>query len=687
MNRVKRLIGFSTSLVMIITFIVSVTGCSAKEFFAKSGDTETLNDPSKDGVITNAEWLAMVNDAFGMQVDETDEDGELNAAKDWGVIEEGETVDMDSPVTDQFATKTLMRASGFVGSGASDEEIIQAAVSHGIITPDSADISKPQRAAEAISSTVDSWAHQTYEYFEDVKYAENVQDLSQKVESSSVKIDSDDTVVIPTSSASGIGTNSVFILPPGDKYEKGIALKAVSVTDNGDGTTTIKSVPASRDDLYSDIFVQGSFNPDSDGIVSYDKDAEIVVRDKATGMSFKAPHGYEGGVMPLSVSENNAYIKQLKTTEYNQNGCSLSISKEIDGVKYSVGVDDIHLNAKIDYTVTKVKELRAAVDYKTTFGIEHEIGKFEKTFEPGGHNYFDDAEAVAAVYKIGNVSFTVYYGISVDFTVYLVISASGAVSVEISQNHTKGFEWKNDNFRTINEAGTPEVSFKLSGEVGLNLKLELSLNLYLIKNVLEHKLFAVSISAGPRLSGEVTVRNDMTCISVTGYLGIDFEVELNLIFKKYSAKIGIWTSGNSPVKFLDLHYEVTMTQGFHKVDACTHGAEETTPAVTSAFVPDGKLALQTTYLSLGAGSSTVIGIKSSPVDISQLRWESSDSSVVSVDSTGKITTKQKNGSAIITVRTPDGKQSAKCTVKVNADIMKIGAYVSTDDFYPEMMCA
>lgn len=682
MDKFRRILSFSLTLAMTFVFMVSAAGCSAKEFFSNEPKNEN-SDPSTDGVLTNSEWLAMVNDAFGMVVDEEAEDGELDAAKQWGVVGEDETIDMDAPISDQFATKTLVRAAGFVPPDASDEEIIQSAIEHGVITNDEK-ISDPQNAVQALSDTAHEWSTMTYEYKEDVKYAENVQDLTQSTDKSDFTIDKDDTVTISSRFAENIGTGSVFILPPNDVYEKGIALKAVSVVDNGNGTTTIKSVGADKKDLYSNIFVQGSFDANKDSIITYDDDTEITVSDSTTGMSFTAPHRYENGIVPLSRSHEKGSICQMKNEDFTLNGCDISVSKTVDGITYSAGVSEVKLNAKIDYSLTKVKEMRATVDYKTKFGVGYEKEVFEKEFELGGKNYLDDAEAIREVFEVGNISFTIYYGISVDFTVYIVVSASGSVSLEISQSHTKGFEWKDGNLRNINESGTPELDFKIACEVGVNLKFELSLNLYLIKDVLDHKLFAVSISVGPRLSGEITVRDDMTCVSVTGYIGVDFEIDLDLIFKKYNLTVGIWTSDNSPFKFVDMHYEITETQGFHKVDGCTHGAEVTTGPVTTIPSTDEKLVIGTAYLSLSEGASGSISIKSSPVDKSYLIWESSDTSVVTVDSSGNVKAGSKNGSAIITVKTPDGKQTAKCSVKVNAAISNVNRPAATDNNYEPM---
>ena len=51
------------------------------------------------------------------------------------------------------------------------------------------------------------------------------------------------------------------------------------------------------------------------------------------------------------------------------------------------------------------------------------------------------------------------------------------------------------------------------------------------------------------------------------------------------------------------------------------------------------------------------------VTLTKHSWSSSDKTVATVDSTGKVTAKKK-GSATITFTTQDGRKSAKCTIKV-----------------------
>ena len=73
--RFKRIISAITGMAVLASSMSVLSGCSMKEFFSKD---ESSSGAADDGVISNGEWLAMVNDAFGMQVDETSETGELD---------------------------------------------------------------------------------------------------------------------------------------------------------------------------------------------------------------------------------------------------------------------------------------------------------------------------------------------------------------------------------------------------------------------------------------------------------------------------------------------------------------------------------------------------------------------------------------------------------------------------------
>lgn len=249
---VKRIISAVTSVAILASTATVFSGCSLKEFFSnepKSESPSTPAEPTSDGVLTNGEWLAMVNDAFGMQVDEESETGELDAAKEWGVVGEDESIDLNAPVDDRFVTTSLMRAAGYVDTSASDQDVINAAIQHGVISDANSSVSNPAQAVASLAAAQDSWINQEIVQHEEINLQDNVVNYTGEISVSDIEI-SNDGVTIPSMYAVGLEKDSVFILPKDEATGEGGAYKTISTIDNGDGTTTVKSVPADFTEIY-----------------------------------------------------------------------------------------------------------------------------------------------------------------------------------------------------------------------------------------------------------------------------------------------------------------------------------------------------------------------------------------------------------------------------------------------------
>ncbi|MDO5559704.1 MAG: Ig-like domain-containing protein [Oscillospiraceae bacterium] len=654
----KRIISAATCAAMLISMTSVFSGCSMREFFAKD-DPAVQTTAGDDGVLTNGEWLSMVNDAFGMQVDDSAEDGDLAAAEEWGVIDSKDQVNPDEPVSDQFVTKTLMRASGFVDPGASDQEIIQSAIDHGVITQNE-DLTKVETAAESLSNAKTEWSHQTFENKTDITYQEGVQDFTQNQDLESVNIrESDNTVIMPSEYAKTLTADSVYILPPNATFKNGCAYKVLSVKDNGDGTSTVKNVPAEIKDVYSDMDVSGGFKPDCSDVEVLN-DNVTVTSGSAQGMSQTGSFD-EGAVQQLGCTDDGN-IQPMGSTEFN----SVSFSVSLDNVEYALSVDNIVLNTDVDWSYglfsgLDVDRIYMALDYDTSVSVKYAWeGEKNRVLK---HTQLDSV--VEPSIAVGKFAIYICPGLSVNFRVELVFKANGGVEVVVTQSNTRGFEMKGSSFRQINEDSCT-TDFKLTGEMGIYLDLILALSLdYIIGEI---DLVSLTLEVGPTLSGEVDVHeNDMVCISINGYLKMSLTLELNAIFASTSVEFTGWDENNSPWKFLDIHLE-----DFKRVPKCTYEDQVTTvTTVTTEAVREGTFALNQTYLSLNEGSSSALQLKSVPTGCSTsgLKWSSSDTSKVTVDSNGKITAAAA-GSATITVTSADGKYSASCAVVVHEDYSK-----------------
>ena len=672
----KRIFAAFTSAMMLISMSTVLTGCDLESFFkGTKTPTQTAETPtaasSDDGVMTNGEWLAMVNDAFGMQVDETAEDGELQAAKDWGVIGEDEAVDLSAPVTDDMVTKTLVRASGFGTVDSSDQEIIRAAVDHGIISGENASVSDPGAAAAALSAAQNAWMHQDLEEHVDVALVDGVIDYTNQMSANEYTI-SNDSVTLTSDVAEDLKPDTVFVLPKDPETGEGGAYKTVSVIDNHDGTSTVLSVPASVEEVYKHIQLKGNFPADSRSATAEGDGVSVTV-----GVAEDAAH--PGEVAPLGYTDDGA-ISPLASASADPISYTVDLG---EGFTATATVKDIQLNADIDWSFNwglKVNYMRATVDYTSEIKVESKEFKTEMTLEEALQKMHHSKPKT----DIGSIEVPLGSSpLRVKLKVGLVFEASGKLSLTVTTTNTKGFELSNGQVRGINEQRS-EQELYLAGEAGVYLTLDLSLNLsYMVGNV---DLFSIYCEVGPKIEAEAKVHTssddskDMLCVDANGYLRIKVTLSLLKDITKLFNINSTWTlldveKDNSPIKF-HVHLEnFKRTPG----DVCTFEEETTEEATGAETIPVGIFALEMSYVSLDVGSASQIKIKSLPTGYTaaDIQWQSSDPSKVTVDANGNISAVAA-GSVGITATTKDGKYTVSCAVSAKAPIVVGGAAASLD---------
>ena len=110
-----------------------------------------------------------------------------------------------------------------------------------------------------------------------------------------------------------------------------------------------------------------------------------------------------------------------------------------------------------------------------------------------------------------------------------------------------------------------------------------------------------------------------------------------------------------------------MASGTATITVKTKDGNKTATCSVTVTVPVTGVTLNKTSLSLKKGSSQTLTATVSPSNATtpDITWSSSNSSVASVDSNGKVTAKAI-GNATITVTTIDGSKTATCAVRVTA---------------------
>lgn len=656
----KRIISAMTGAALLTSYMSVLSGCSLKEFFNNSSSSsDTSENKADDGVLTNGEWLSMVNDAFGMQVDEEAEDGELDAAREWGVIGESEEIDKNAPVDDKFVTTTLMRAAGFADENSTDEEVINAAIEHGVLKDSETPLTDPTAAAETLIQAQNEWANQEFEEHRNVDLVEGVQNFDEKLKTTDFEI-KDDFIVLPTEYAQTLTKDSVFILPKDEETGKGGAYKVVATVDNGDGTTNVKGVAAKPEEIYSKLDVSGKiapdlskFEPSSDPRVSFNG-------TEATGVSYAQPEDFT--VRPLSYTGYNGDqpIKAMASVGLNSIDFSIDLN---DDLTLSTSVHDISLNADIDwdfgiFSGLDVNRVYMAIKYSSEISIESTLFDLDDVTK----KKFEHEPSI----ELGKIPVYICPGLSVNLRFELCLEASGKIKLSFTTNNTKGFEMKGSSFRAIDEC-SKSVDLLLTGEAGIYFKIILALSLdYAIGEV---DLLSLELKLGPNAKAEAKVHKEsgkdpLVCLDI----GASFKVELKLYLMKTLMEI---IGAEASITLID--YDKSLWnrhfENFKQVPKCTADEEATTEAVETTTIPTGNFELADAYVSLEAGQSGRIGVKSLPsgYTVNDLVWSSSDTSKVTVDQNGNVNA-IAGGTVSITVKTKDGKNIRNCAVMVKSKV-------------------
>ena len=125
-----------------------------------------------------------------------------------------------------------------------------------------------------------------------------------------------------------------------------------------------------------------------------------------------------------------------------------------------------------------------------------------------------------------------------------------------------------------------------------------------------------------------------------------------------------WSSSNSGVVSVDKNGKITPKKpGTATITVRTSNGKSANCKVTVKSAPSS-VKLSRNKATRGVGDKYQLTATLTKNSMSTLKWSSSNSKVVSVDKNGKITPK-KTGTAVITVRTHNGK-TANCTVKVKS---------------------
>jgi len=642
---------------MLISVSAVFSGCSLEEFFTGESAPEKaipaeapLSDEVSDAVPTNEEWLTMINDVFHITPDNEENPDQIQAAQDWGIIPDAAELDLNQPVDEEFVTSTLMKAAGFVSPDAGDEEIRQTAEKYGISGNNTA-ITSRSEAVSQLLTVKNAWNHQTFERDINIEYMDNVVNYWEDISPDDISF-TDTGVIIPSEYTGALEKDSILIVPKNENGEGG-AYKTISVQNNGDGTSTVISIPASIEEVYKRIDVSDSFDVDCTTVELLRDDVTVSYPDGTSGLSDTSVQN--GGIVPLNC---------VPLAQGNNAGITFGITLG-DNLEVAATVKNIRLNTDIDWSFGIFKGLHVdhvymGVDYDTELSLAM---KLEKSSDDSAgwllaRKYIDEPSV-----EIGKMAVYICPGISVNLRIKLSVDVSGSLQLLIDAENTKGFEIINGKYRPIDETTITSQNIIVAAEIGAYTTLILALSLDYIVGVAD--LISLELKVGPTLKGSVTIHeNDSYCIDISGFL----KIELKLYLLKDIGNIGGFITladineENSPWKVELLHIENGVV-----TDSCTWEEPETEESSETENIPTGIFELDTSYISIDVGKTVRIGIKSLPTGYTadDIVWNSSDPDNISVDANGNIFA-ASSSSALITASTSDGKYQFICAVNAIA---------------------
>lgn len=525
----KKIIAIVLAVVTLFSSLFSLAGC-----------TKTKSE------LSMGEWLYYIANYFGMEsyINETPffanvpQNDEFFAyfqmAAEWEILTPNGDVTSSTPVKWKDALVQTVNACGAMENEAEDEDKINYAIS----TFDNSirkywmnRCIKTEDALVLLANAQNFWANRKYaESVEKIELSDNVKDLAK---SSFQKLD-DSTILINSNDNLNVGDIVCVNDSNGEEEKEYRRIESLSDSENGRVVTT--SSDLELEDVYKEISITDTVSPTLANTVIYSGDGTLA---------------YSGGQVPTNVNDtgdvkidnlvyspNNNYksdncLDGSFSQTFKMSGYEISYSLDNSGklgvtvkskaeldengkknLEASLGfeVSDINITKDFDWSLFGgLKSAMLKVDYQTksSFGIKY-TAKSEKVAAPeysNGNGKFltnfkraiikdskaSGAKTVASKKTIPICKLNIYSaGIAkVCLDVRLVFSAEGSISISLTENGSKGVEYKNKNVRFIkvtNKSVDGEIKAKLEATVGFGPAL------YVIG--LKKKLVGIEVQVG-----------------------------------------------------------------------------------------------------------------------------------------------------------------------------------------------
>lgn len=406
--------------------------------------------------ITQAEWLGLINEQFGMTsyqntepyfsgIDSSSEYYDTyQIAGEWEVIDENVQTAPTAEVTKEEAAITLVNAAGLTAS-----EKVEIANEDKLKSPEKVEIAvfnhifelkskkfdysakiKRDEAEKIIQSAKDKWVNPEYAMVEEYEVKEDVVNLmSSDSQTIDYALGEDGRVYIPTENQELVKEGETYVLPANEEHRFAQVFKAKSV-EAVDGGIIISnsSEELQFEDVVQDLDVQNSFTPDFTNCEITDGLGNPVVwtnEEAASGASATNQEDFSvGSLGEMSIDDKglkktagNGISKNSATINFRVND-QIGVTGTINANSVSFRLDiknnlkergmitasksyelsDFRVDGKVDYKLFGgLKEARASYTYtaKEKTSITYQNGSIKVKGLNPEKNITDDAEAEA----------------------------------------------------------------------------------------------------------------------------------------------------------------------------------------------------------------------------------------------------------------------------------------------------
>lgn len=486
--------------------------------------------------------------------------------------------------TREFAAYTAVTAMGFIGEysiSCTDAASLEypnedaVAIQQGFLSlqnnyflPNSALSTADKNSIfAAIDALNDSTNIDISNPYENVTYADGViVDTLETITNYTVVMNSDDTisVTLPKNSAtSAIQSDDVFVLPANDDFIAGIALKAISITDNENGTLTIFCSEPELSEVLSELQFVGAGTADVNGFIV--SDGVACAYD---------PYGSiddDDGAFPLNISAGGS-VKVPGTLKFT---VDKKLSEDVKA-KGTISIEIPDITCKVDASIgllsgVKLNELLISITEKIKLS-----GNIEYTYAESGYeltNGLGNTRWAAGKVELGRLPVALgTTGLSIDVVFFYNVDVKGTASITYTLVATQGIQYRNGATRTIADYSQSIDAISLKGSAKAGVGVAIRLNAFGLMDLIGVDGH-LGLGAQASFTAHLTTDSTLYCGDGAIYCYLTIELDTDTAFGLFLKKVchityswEVWKEDNSPFK-LKLHFENGV-----KVSKCTFGA-------------------------------------------------------------------------------------------------------------------